>query len=66
MNLTDALERLDELVNPDTSPTLSEADLQAALDASLIPDAAGVWPGQRTMQGVRRLPSPPAKYDPSQ
>lgn len=46
MNLTDALDRLTELVDPAASPTLSDADLHAALAASLIPDAAGVWPGQ--------------------
>ena len=46
VNLTDALDRLAELVDPDAFPTLSETDLQAALDASLIPDTAGVWPGQ--------------------
>ena len=46
MNLADALDRLAELVDQAASPTLSETDLQAALAASLIPDAAGVWPGQ--------------------
>ena len=46
MNLTDALARLTELVNPAASPALSNTDLRAALDASQIPDAAGVWPGR--------------------
>ena len=41
-----AIEDLKKLVDPATHPSLTDEDLQAALDASQIPDAADVWPGQ--------------------
>lgn len=41
-----ALSRLRELVNPATSPKLSDDDLEDALRVSQIPDLAGVWPGR--------------------
>ena len=41
-----AIEDLKKLVDPATHPPLTDEDLQAALDASQIPDAADVWPGQ--------------------
>ena len=40
------IEDLKLLVDPATPPALSDADLQAILDASLIPDPEGLWPGQ--------------------
>ena len=40
------IEDLKQLVDPATPPALSDADLQAILDASLIPDPEGLWPGQ--------------------
>lgn len=46
MTEAEALDKLDQMVTMTTSPALSVEDLQAALAASLIPDAAGVWPGQ--------------------
>ena len=41
-----AIEDLSKLVDPATQPTLSNEDLQAALNASVVPDLNGVWPGQ--------------------
>lgn len=40
------LEQLKSRVDAAASPALSDTDLQNALDASLIPDDAGVWPGR--------------------
>lgn len=41
-----AIDDLKRLVDPATPPALSDEDLQAVLDASLIPDPEGLWPGQ--------------------
>lgn len=46
MTEAEAFDKLDQMVTMTTSPALSVEDLHAALAASLIPDAAGVWPGQ--------------------
>ncbi len=46
MTEAEAFDKLDQMVTMTASPALSVEDLHAALAASLIPDAAGVWPGQ--------------------
>lgn len=46
MTEVEAFDKLDQMVTMTASPALSVEDMQAALAASLIPDAAGVWPGQ--------------------
>ncbi len=44
MDKPEAVLKLAELVNPDQAPVLSEADLVACLDLSVIPDGVGRLP----------------------
>lgn len=45
-SLDDALTQLRELVTPSIPPALTDQELLTALDASLLPDEDGVWPGR--------------------
>ena len=64
-----------ELVNPVDDPVgrlAQPSRVQMVVNQSVtcmissLARPAWMRPGQRAMHGVRRLPSPPAKYEPSQ
>jgi len=62
--VTPSMTRSAGSVSPAACKIVANQSVTCMISSLLRP--AWMRPGQRTTHGVRRLPSPPAKYEPSQ